>query len=246
MSPIIFLWIWRPDRRKYTQLCKRTFFCLFVLMLVRYHSIHCHRYYVKAGGFPSLFNQFMCCHNKIPPWAAEIADMYFSQFWELEIQDEGTRRYSSWSGLSSWCADGHLLVVSSHGFPQCVNMKRERSYKDTNPIMRAIWWPPLYLIPSQRPQLQEHSNFGGGTNIQLAQMVKNLSSMQETQVWFLDGEDLLEKGMATHSSILAWRIPWTEEPGRLQSIGSQGVGHNWMAFTYNHLIHYITQNVGPK
>ena len=46
------------------------------------------------------------------------------------------------------------------------------------------------------------------------------------QVWSLDGEDSLEKEMATHSSILAWRIPWTEEPGGLQSIGSPRVGHN--------------------
>ena len=51
--------------------------------------------------------------------------------------------------------------------------------------------------------------------------------MQETLVWYLGGEDPLEKGLATHSSILAWRIPWTEEPGRIQSVGSQRVGHNW-------------------
>ena len=54
-----------------------------------------------------------------------------------------------------------------------------------------------------------------------AQLVKNLSSMQETRVQYLAGEDPLEKEMATHSSILAWRIPWTEEPGGLQSMGSQ-------------------------
>ena len=53
----------------------------------------------------------------------------------------------------------------------------------------------------------------------MAQIVKNLPAMQETWVRFLGGEDLLEKEMATHSSILAWRIPWTEEPGRLQSTG---------------------------
>ena len=52
-------------------------------------------------------------------------------------------------------------------------------------------------------------------------MVKNPPTMQETWVQFLGWEDLLEKGMATHSSILAWRIPLTEEPGRLQSVGSQ-------------------------
>ena len=50
-------------------------------------------------------------------------------------------------------------------------------------------------------------------------MVKNLPTMQETRVQSLGWEDSLEKEMATHSSILAWRIPWTEEPGRLQSIG---------------------------
>ena len=57
-------------------------------------------------------------------------------------------------------------------------------------------------------------------------MVKNLPAMQETQVQSLGREDLLEKGMATHPSIPAWRILWREEPGRLRSIGSQRVGHN--------------------
>ena len=57
-------------------------------------------------------------------------------------------------------------------------------------------------------------------------MVKRLPAMWETRVRSLDREDPLEKGMATHSSILAWRIPWTEEPGGLQSTGSQKVGHD--------------------
>ena len=60
----------------------------------------------------------------------------------------------------------------------------------------------------------------------VAQMVKNLPIMQQAQVQSLGWEDPLEKGLATHSSILAWRIPWTEEPGRIQSLGSQRVGHN--------------------
>ena len=57
-------------------------------------------------------------------------------------------------------------------------------------------------------------------------MIKNLPAMQEAQVESLSQEDPLEKGMATHSSILAWRIPWTEEPGGLQSMESQRVGHD--------------------
>ena len=56
-------------------------------------------------------------------------------------------------------------------------------------------------------------------------MVKSLSAMQETGVQSLGQEDALEKEMATRSSILAWRIPWTEEPGDIQSMGSQRVGH---------------------
>ena len=60
----------------------------------------------------------------------------------------------------------------------------------------------------------------------VAQMVKNLSAVQQTWVQFLGWEEPLEKGRATHSSIPAWKIPWTEEPGRLQSIGSQRVGHH--------------------
>ena len=57
----------------------------------------------------------------------------------------------------------------------------------------------------------------------VAQMVKNLPAMRETQVWSLGQEDPLEKGMDTHSRILAWKIPWTEETGRLQSMGSQAI-----------------------
>ena len=60
----------------------------------------------------------------------------------------------------------------------------------------------------------------------VAQMVKRLPTMQETQVQSLGREDPLEKEMATHSSILAWKIPWMEEPGRLQSMGSQRVRHD--------------------
>ena len=60
----------------------------------------------------------------------------------------------------------------------------------------------------------------------VAQTVTNLPAMQETQVRSLDQEDALEKGMAAHSSILAWEIPQTEEPSRLQSMGLQRVGHD--------------------
>ena len=60
----------------------------------------------------------------------------------------------------------------------------------------------------------------------MAQTVKNLPTMLETWVQSLGWEDVLEKEMATHSSTLAWTIPWTEDPGRLQSMGSQRAGHD--------------------
>ena len=60
----------------------------------------------------------------------------------------------------------------------------------------------------------------------MTQMVKHLPTMLETWVQYLGWEDLLEKKMATHSSVLAWKIPWSEEPGRLQSMGLQRVGHD--------------------
>ena len=69
-----------------------------------------------------------------------------------------------------------------------------------------------------------HVALASGASL-VAQMVKNLPSMQETWVHSLSWEDPLGKGMDTHSSILAWRIPWTEEPGGLQSTGSQRVKH---------------------
>ena len=81
-----------------------------------------------------------------------------------------------------------------------------------------------------------HCSGTTGSNSWVAQMVKqtvkNLPEMQETWVPSVGWEDPLVKGMAVHSSILAWRITWTEEPGGLQSIGSQTVRHNWISNTH--------------
>ena len=85
-------------------------------------------------------------------------------------------------------------------------------------------------------------NIGHWTSL-VAQMAKHLLTMQETWVQSLGQEDLLEKEMAPHSSILAWRIPWTEEPGRVQSVGSQRVGHNWAtSLSLSYSIWIITQH----
>ena len=71
-------------------------------------------------------------------------------------------------------------------------------------------------------------------------MVKNLPTVQETWVQSLGWEDPLEKGMATHSSIFTWRIPWTEEPDRLQFMGSQRVGYDRAIFTLHIILEYTS------
>ena len=78
--------------------------------------------------------------------------------------------------------------------------------------LKMSWWPPS-LVSTLWTAL-------------VAQPVKHLPTMWETRVQSLGREDLLEKEMATHSSVLAWKIPWTEKPGGLQSMGSQRVGHD--------------------
>ena len=80
-------------------------------------------------------------------------------------------------------------------------------------------------------RLYKETGFPGGS------LVKNLAPVQETRLPSLGREDPLEEEMATHSSTLAWEIPWTEEPGRLQSMRSQRVGHNLATETTNTRIH---------
>ena len=76
----------------------------------------------------------------------------------------------------------------------------------------------------------------------VAQRLKHLPPMWETRVWSLGREDPLKKEKATHSSILAWGIPWTEESGGLQSMGSQRVGHDWVTLLY---LHWVSDTIQP-
>ena len=112
--------------------------------------------------------------------------------------------------------------------------KREGGREWSRTVVSDSLWPhglqPTRLLcPWDFPG----KSTGVGCHIQyswaflLAQMVKNLPAMQQTRVRSLGREDPLEKDMAPHSSTLAWRIPWIEEPGRLQSMGSRRVRHDW-------------------
>ena len=78
----------------------------------------------------------------------------------------------------------------------------------------------------------------------VTQTLKNPRAMQETSIWSLSWEDPLEKGMATHFSILAWRVPLIEKPGGLQSMGSQRVRHNWVTKTFTFRDQTHTPSIG--
>ena len=99
-----------------------------------------------------------------------------------------------------------------------------------NTIVWNLCWPKAsrltVIFPAKMDWLRINRGFPGGSD------GKNLPAVQETWVWSLGWEDPLEKGMATYSSILPWRIPWPEEPGRLHSPWGGRVGHNWATNTH--------------
>ena len=110
-----------------------------------------------------------------------------------------------------------------------------------------FYWTKLFYIkrlkPTQATEIHpipkhlfiEQYSFTGSSQVVL--VVKNLpanAGSKEKWVWSLGWEDPLAEGMATHSSLLAWRTPWTEEPGGLQCMGSQGVGHDWSNLARSH------------
>ena len=141
---------------------------------------------------------------------------------------------------------GMLQSMGSQRVRQDIETEQQQSLVD--PLQLFLYFFRFYMgFPGSSPSKESACNAGdpglipglgrspgdgAGNPFQysgaslVAQLVKNLPAMQETWVPNLGQEDLLEEGMATHSSILAWRIPWTEEPDRLQSMGLQRVGHD--------------------
>ena len=95
-----------------------------------------------------------------------------------------------------------------------------------NPMDRGSWWTMVHTVPRVKYDWATSLSLFLWTSL-VAQTVKHLSTMQETWVPSLGREDPMEKEMAIHSSTIAWKIPWIEEPGGLQSMGSQRVGHDW-------------------
>ena len=115
------------------------------------------------------------------------------------------------------------------------------------------WYPPasfplgayaLFQSPKHEAIVNiAHVYIRSGASL-VEQMVKNLPAMWETCVWSLGWEDPLEKEMETHSSILTWRIPWTEEPGGLQSMGLQQLRRDWVTNTHTYTHKEYVLNAG--
>ena len=109
--------------------------------------------------------------------------------------------------------------LNRHEFEQAPEMVKDRE----------VWHAVVHGVAKSRAWL---SDWILTVTFQLVQTVKNLPAIQETLVWSLSLEDLLEKGRATYSNILTWRIPWIEESGLLQPIGSQRVQRDWVTNTH--------------
>ena len=151
------------------------------------------------------------------------------------------------------CYYNYILIYGENSFFSWVNVQKWYSkagsmtlfykvFRDLDYLQLSTW--PCLFLKNQSGTLVIKSMFQKWTERKeegskrgslcwpraplVAQRLKHLPAMQETWVWSLGWEDPLEKEMATHSSILAWKIPWTEEPGRLYSTGQQRVGHDWV------------------
>ena len=132
-------------------------------------------------------------------------------------------------GLLKWCwdflggSDGKASIYNAGDLGSIPGLGRSAGERNGKIRVHFIF---IYTLVIETCQQISGMSFKVVFISLVAQMVKCLPIMQETWVRSLGREDPLEKEMATHSSTLAWKIPWTEEPGRLQSMGSQGVGHD--------------------
>ena len=133
-------------------------------------------------------------------------------------------RDGRWSGRQAQYGGDIWILIADLGFPvvhfslSCIGEGNGNPLQCScmeNPRDRGAWWAAVYGVTQSRTRLKQLSSSSSGS------MIKNLPAVQETRVQPLGWEDPLEKGMAAHSSILAWQIPWIEEPGGLQSMGSQ-------------------------
>ena len=159
---------------------------------------------------PKLLTDVRTPHVCVPPSLSHVWPLAIPQAIACQAPlSMGFPRQEYWSGLR-------------FPSPRIYNILEMRSL-----TVASIWASVRIFYIMTFTILYLMSAFLLGQASPVAQMVKRLSAMQETRAWSLGREDPLEKEMAAHSSILAWKIPWMAEPGRLPSTGLQRVGHNW-------------------
>ena len=150
---------------------------------------------------------------------------------QMKVSSEWVLSESAWEGSAPCLSLSFLCLLVILGAPWLVEASLWSSSVFTW-FLLCVFFFSVPLLFSQRHQsywIKGHCTPVWASLV--TQMVNNLPAMQETWVPSLGQEDPLEKGMEIHSGILAWRIPWTEEPAGLQSLGSQRVGHYWVTFT---------------
>ena len=168
-----------------------------------------------------------------------------SQMWVCVYQRTKALRCQTWSAptatsvlVGSAFLDGVLSTMQTgklQSREEWGSLKGPQEWEAEPGVLISGLWSHLPLFISPHDSLGEQETCSWSfTWGELAQMVKNLPAVQETWIWSLGWEDPLEKGMATHSSILDWRIPGTEELAGLQSIRLQRVGHNWSNLAHTH------------
>ena len=136
-------------------------------------------------------------------------------FWEAHASDWTWQCGGRGDGRISAHHGDHLMDSLFSGAPVELSQTVRSVLQSDQPVSSPLW-----------------SILGVSWASQVVQTVQNLPTVWETQVKSPNQEDLLEKGMATHFSILAWETPWTEEPGKLQFMGLQRVGHDWATYTH--------------
>ena len=144
--------------------------------------------------------------------------------WKIPWTEEPGRLQSMWSRRvgHNWATSLSCIDWRRKWQPTPVFLPGES--QGWSSLIGCCLWGPTESDTTEAMQQQQHSMFWASL---VAQLAKNPSAMWETWVQSLVWEDPLEEGMAVHPSILAWRIPWTEEPGGLQSMGLQRIRHDW-------------------
>ena len=172
-----------------------------------------------------------CFYYFLPEWASLVAQIVknLPAMWETWVQSLGWEDsledgMATHSSILAWRipTDWGVWRATVHEVAKSPTRLSDQTWHT------LAWIFVLNVLLGLRVPGSSPFSLGNLLTSLVAQMVKRLTTMQETQVQSLGQEDPLEKEMATHSSILAWRIPCIEEPGRLQSMGSQRVGHDWV------------------